>query len=181
VTFRSIVEASALAHMHHHQEHPEGVPVWFGGRLNAAVVERVRTLDARLAASFQAALRSAGMTRGAPDFLAELLVRLFDRMFEFVFMAERTPPEQEAIVLAYVDMVATYMERFTTPLGVEGMSPEEFVGRLQPATPPASGAPTESATDGVTPKHGRAATEGSAPRARKRSASSRSRLDRKRT
>src|SRR5271155_6000603 len=42
VTFRSMAEAVALAHMRHHQTHPEGVPVWFGGRLNAAVVEQVR-------------------------------------------------------------------------------------------------------------------------------------------
>jgi AcrR family transcriptional regulator len=42
VTFRSLAEAAALAHMHHHQEHPEGVPVWFGGRQNVAVLDRVR-------------------------------------------------------------------------------------------------------------------------------------------
>jgi AcrR family transcriptional regulator len=135
VTFRSLSEASALAHMRHHQQHPEGVQVWFGGRLNPAVVERVRTLDARLAASFQAAVRSSGLLTGVPDFVAELLVRLFDRMFEFVFLAERTPAEQEAIVLAYVDMIATYMETFVTPTGIEGISAEEFVRRLQKAAP----------------------------------------------
>jgi AcrR family transcriptional regulator len=135
VTFRSLSEASALAHMRHHQQHPEGVPVWFGGRLNPAVVERVRTLDARLAASFQAAVRSSGLLTGVPDFVAELLVRLFDRMFEYVFLAERTAAEQEAIVLAYVDMIATYMETFITPTGIEGISAEEFVRRLQNAAP----------------------------------------------
>jgi len=137
LTFRTISEASALAHMRHHQQHPEGVPVWFGGRLNAAVVERVRTLDARLAASFQAAVRSSGMLEGVPDFVAELLVRLFDRMFEFVFLAERTPAEQEEIVLAYVDMISTYMETFATPTGITGISPDEFVRRLRAAAPDA--------------------------------------------
>jgi AcrR family transcriptional regulator len=141
VTFRSISEASALAHMRHHQQHPEGVPVWFGGRLNPAVVERVRALDARLARSFQAAVRSSGLFAGAPDFIAELLVRLFDRMFEFVFLAQRTAAEQEAIVRSYVDMIATYMERFQTPLGVEGISAEEFVQRLQRAAPEVPGDP----------------------------------------
>lgn len=139
VTFRSISEASALAHMRHHQQHPEGVPVWFGGRLNPAVVERVRTLDARLAASFQAAVRSAGLMSGVPDFMAGLLVRLFDRMFEYVFIPERTAQEQEAIVLSYVDMIATYMERFATPTGLEGITPEEFVRRLQKAAPAVPG------------------------------------------
>jgi len=145
VTFRSISEAAALAHMRHHQEHPEGVAVWFGGRLNPAVVERVRTLDARLAASFQAAVRSAGLMTGVPDFIAELLVRLFDRMFEYVFLAERTPLEQEAIVLSYVDMIATYMERFATPAGVVGITPEEFVRRLQKAAPDLPGGEADPA------------------------------------
>jgi AcrR family transcriptional regulator len=130
VTFRSLAQAAALAHMRHHQTHPEGVPVWFGGRLNPAVDERVRALDARLAASFRAAVREMGMTQGVPDFVAELLVRLFDRMFEFVFLAERTAQEQEAIVLTFVDMISSYMERYATPAGIAGISTDELVRAL---------------------------------------------------
>jgi AcrR family transcriptional regulator len=124
VSVRSLAQAVALAHMRHHQAHPEGVPVWFGGRLNPAVVERVRELDARLAASLRSATRGTGMLAGAPDFSAELIVRLFDRMFEFVFLAQRSAEEQEAIVLTFVDIVASYLERFATPAGLEGISPE---------------------------------------------------------
>jgi AcrR family transcriptional regulator len=130
VTFRSIAEAVALAHMRHHQAHPEGVPVWFGGRLNAAVVDRVRALDAQLAASLRSAVLESGLSTGAPEFIAGLFVRLTDRMFEFVFLAERTAEEQEEIVLTFVDMLATYMERFATPAGIEGISAEEFVRAL---------------------------------------------------
>jgi AcrR family transcriptional regulator len=126
VTVRSLAEAVALAHMRHHQAHPEGIPVWFGGRLNPAVVERVRELDARLAASLRSATRGAGMLAGAPDFSAELVVRLFDRMFEFVFLVDRTAEEQETIVLAFVDIVACYLERFATPAGLDGISPQQL-------------------------------------------------------
>ena len=126
VTVRSLAEAVALAHMRHHQAHPEGVPVWFGGRLNPAVLERVRELDARLAASLRAATAAAGMLAGAPTFTAEMLVRLFDRMFEFVFLVERTVEEQQTIVLTFVDIMASYLERFATPAGLEGMPAEEF-------------------------------------------------------
>ena len=162
VTFRSLSEASALAHMRHHQQHPEGVQVWFAGRLNPAVVERVRTLDARLAASFQAAVRSSGLLTGVPDFVAELLVRLFDRMFEYVFLAERTAAEQEAIVLAYVDMIATYMETFVTPTGIEGISAEEFVQRLQRAAPDPSEEPGGTRLAAATGRDGRGAARRSA-------------------
>jgi AcrR family transcriptional regulator len=130
VTFRSLAEASALAHMRHHQAHPEGVPVWFGGRLNPAVDEMVRALDARLADQLRAAVRATGMMQGAPDFVAELLVRLFDRMFEFAFLTERSAAEQEEIVLTFVDMIASHMERYATAAGIAGISPQELVQRL---------------------------------------------------
>jgi AcrR family transcriptional regulator len=130
VTFRSLARTAALAHMRHHQANPEGVPVWFGGRQNPAVLDRVRQLDARLAVSFRTAIRSTGMLEGAPDFIAELLVRLFDRMFEFVFRQPRSAAEQEAIVLAFVDMLAGYMERYSTPHGEEGIPAGEFARAL---------------------------------------------------
>lgn len=126
VTVRSLSEAVALAHMRHHQTHPEGLPVWFGGRLNPAVLDRVRELDARLAASLRAATAAAGLLSGTPTFNAELIVRLFDRMFEFVFLTARTPEDQESIVLTFVDIIATYLERFATPAGLDGVSPAEF-------------------------------------------------------
>jgi AcrR family transcriptional regulator len=126
VTVRSLAEAVTLAHMRHHQAHPEGVPVWFGGRLNPAVLDRVRQLDARLAATLRSATAAAGMLAGAPSFSAELVVRLVDRMFEFVFLVERTAEEQKTIVLSVVDMVASYLERFATSAGLEGIPAEEF-------------------------------------------------------
>jgi AcrR family transcriptional regulator len=130
VTFRSMAEATALAHMRHHQAHPEGIPVWFRGRLNPAVVERVRALDAELAASLRSAVAGSGMTEGVPEFVAELVVRLADRTFEFVFLVERSAKEQEEIVLTFVDIIATYIERFTTPAAAEGISPEQLVRAL---------------------------------------------------
>jgi AcrR family transcriptional regulator len=131
VTFRSMLEAAALAHLRHHQAHPEGVPVWFGGRANAAVVERVAELDRRVAVAFRAAVRGSGMLAGAPDFVSELLVRLFDRVFEFVFSQRRTAREQEEIVRAFVDMAATHMERYATPTGVTGVPLVDFLPALQ--------------------------------------------------
>jgi AcrR family transcriptional regulator len=130
VTFRSMAEAGALAHLRHHQAHPEGVPVWFGGRLNAAVVDRVQALEARIAASMRSAVAGTGITEGGPEFISELHVRVFDRMFEFVFAAERTAEQQEEIVLTFVDIISTYMERFATPDGLEGVSAEDFVRAL---------------------------------------------------
>jgi AcrR family transcriptional regulator len=127
VTFRSMMEAVALAHLRHHQANPEGVPAWFGTRLNAAVQDRVRQLDAQMAASLHAATLGAGFIEEGPHFGARLIVRLWDRTFEHIFRIERSHSEQEAITLEVVDMISSYMERYATPAGLDGISPEQFL------------------------------------------------------
>jgi AcrR family transcriptional regulator len=133
VTFRSMAEAVAIAHLRHHQAHPEGIPVWFGTRLNVAVHDSVRQLDARMASSLHAATRGAGFIEAGPHFGAGLIVRLWDRTFEHIFRIERGPAEQEAIVRDVVDMVASYMERFATPAGLDGISSAEFLRVFRPS------------------------------------------------
>ena len=98
--------------------------------MNAAVVERVRAFEERLAASLRSLVEGSGMTVGVPAFVAELIVQLADRMFEFVFTVERTEQQQEEIVLTFVDIVASYIERFATPAAIEGISAEEFLRAL---------------------------------------------------
>jgi AcrR family transcriptional regulator len=141
VTFRSMTTAVAMAHLRHHQEHPEGVPVWFGTRLNAAVHESVRRLDARMASSLHAATRGAGFVERGPHFGAGLIVRLWDRTFEHIFRIERSAAEQEAIVRDVIDMIATYMERFATPAGRQGISSDEFLKVLRQAGRPSAPGP----------------------------------------
>ena len=127
VTFRSMTEAVAMAHLRHHQAHPEGISAWFGTRLNAAVQDRVRQLDVRMAASLHAATRAAGFIEEGPHFGAGLIVRLWDRTFEHIFRIERSHEEQEAIVHEVCDMIASFMERYATPAGLDGVSSEEFL------------------------------------------------------
>ncbi len=135
VTFRSMCEAVALAHLRHHQAHPEGVPVWFASRQNAAVRDSVRELDARMAASLHAATTGAGFIEEGPHFGAGMIVRLFDRMFEHVFAIARSREQQDAIVLDVIDMIAGYMERYATPAGLDGVRAEEFVRVFRAAAP----------------------------------------------
>jgi AcrR family transcriptional regulator len=136
VTFRSLSEAVARSRLRYFEEHPEAVAIWFGGRLNPAVADRVRARDARLATSLRTAVRASGMLSGAPEFSAELLVRLYDRMFEFAFITDRSPEERERIVFTFVEMVIRYMESFATPEGIEGIPAERFVRALMRDAPP---------------------------------------------
>jgi AcrR family transcriptional regulator len=136
VTFRSMTAAVAIAHLRHHQAHPEGIPVWFGTRLNVAVHDSVRELDARMASRLHGATRAAGFIEEGPHFGAGLIVRLWDRTFEHIFRVERACAEQQAIVEDVIDMIASYMERFATPRGLEGIASDEFLAVYREVTPP---------------------------------------------
>jgi AcrR family transcriptional regulator len=128
VSLRSLIEASALAHLRHHQRNPLAISLWFGGRQSAVVRDRIRWQDKRLAESLAVIIAAAGFLRDdSPEVGPELLVRLTDRMFEFVLFERGGPAEeQERIVLGFVDMIASFGERYATDAGREGISGEEF-------------------------------------------------------
>lgn len=127
VTFHSMTRAFVEGHWRYHRAHPESVLIWFGGRLNPAVTEKVRELDSRHASSLAAAASRTGMVDGAPPFISHLLVRLFDRLFEFIYLSGADLGEQERILATGVDITASYLERFATPAGRRGVPAEQFV------------------------------------------------------
>ncbi len=131
VTLRSLLEAATLAHLAHHQRHPQTVAVWFGGRRSPAVRDRVRQQDARLAGWLQAAVDAAGfLVEDAPRHGVDVVVPLTDRLLEYVLLEIRSPDEQGEVVCRFVDMVATYAERFAAPAGLEGLPAEQFAAAL---------------------------------------------------
>jgi AcrR family transcriptional regulator len=131
VTLRSMLEAATLAHLTHHQRHPQTVTVWFGGRRSAAVRQRVRQQDARSAAWLQGAIDAAGfLSDDAPPHGLDAVVRLSDRLFEYVLLEVPSAEDQEDMVRRFVDMVASYAERFATRVGLEGLPADQFVTAL---------------------------------------------------
>ncbi len=130
VTLRSLIETATLAHFRHHQRHPQTVSAWFGARQSPAVRTRVKQQDAQLASWLARAVEVAGFLReDAPRLGTGLIVRLTDRMFEYV-LAEVPPADQETLVRRFVDMVATYVERGATEVGLEGLPTDEFIAAL---------------------------------------------------
>ncbi|MBJ7348540.1 MAG: TetR/AcrR family transcriptional regulator [Thermoleophilaceae bacterium] len=132
VTVRGVIEAFGYAYMHHHQRHPKAAIASFGSRQSEVVVAYVEAQDERIALRLTAAFGSVGLLRtDTPRFVAKLMVRQFDRMFEFVFTTERTAEEQQAIVDLFIDLTATYLEQqFATPAGIEGVARDDFVEAL---------------------------------------------------
>jgi len=145
VTLRSLIETATLAHFRHHQRHPQTVSAWFGARQSPAVRDRVKQQDAQLASWLDHAVDVAGFVReDAPRLGTGMIVRLTDRMFEYV-LAEVPPADQETLVRRFIDMVASYVEREATEAGLEGLPTHEFVAAL--GEPP----PHFAVDDGATP------------------------------
>ena len=131
VTVCGVIEAFGRAHMRHHQQHPKAVVAWFGGRQSEAVSACVKQQDERIAEWLMTAFRAGGLLReDTPPFVTDLMVRQFDRMFEFVFTVDRTAEEQEQIVEFFIDLVTSYVDRFATKAGMEGVPRDEFMGAL---------------------------------------------------
>jgi AcrR family transcriptional regulator len=140
VSLRTLCEAAIYAHYRHHQSHPMTLRLWFGGGQSRLVREQIEAQQARLAAWLWSAARGAGLLRDdAPTFGAELIVRLCDRMFEFALLRPRPREQQDEIVERFVAMVATELEAFATPAGLNGIPAADFTGSLgsQPTHPPA--------------------------------------------
>lgn len=131
VSVRAVIEAFARTHMRHHQHHPKAIVVWFGGRQSQTVIDHVRAEDARIAKWLIDVFGVVGfLTPETPDYGADLMVRLFDRTFEFVFIDQRSTDEQEAIVELVTDLIASFVERFATASGLEGISQADFTTAL---------------------------------------------------
>jgi AcrR family transcriptional regulator len=130
VTVRSLIETATLAHFRHHQRHPQTVTVWFGARQSPAVRDRVKQADAQLANWLAHAVEAVGFVRDDALRLGTgLIVRLADRMFEYV-LTDVAPKEQETLVRRFIEMVADYVERGATKAGLQGLPTQEFVAAL---------------------------------------------------
>lgn len=135
VTVCGVIEAFGRAHMRHHQQHPKAIVAWFGGRQSEAVSACVKQQDERIANWLMTAFRAGDLLRqDTPDYVAQLMVRQFDRMFEFVFTVDRTAEEQEEIVEFFIDLVTSYVDRFATKAGMAGVPRDEFISALSQLT-----------------------------------------------
>lgn len=142
VTVCGVIEAFGRAHMRHHQRHPKAVVAWFGGRQSEVVSACVKAQDERIASWLMTTFGSVGLLReDTPPFVTYLMVRQFDRMFEFVFTTERTAAEQEAIVELFIDLITSYVDRFATKAGMEGVPRDEFIDALARLTEDDEGSP----------------------------------------
>jgi AcrR family transcriptional regulator len=132
MTLRTLVETTVMSRLRHHQERAFTVTLWFGvGQASAFVRERLAQKDQQVARWLDAAGRAAGfVSEEAPDFGAEMLMALADRMYEFVLMNDRPRAEQDHMAMEFVEMVSAQLERYAEPAGRDGIPTPEFLRLL---------------------------------------------------
>lgn len=128
-----LVDTIAAVHLNYHREHPAAVNVWFSGRAGYEVADRIRAQNAALGTWLRQGLVNAGLMRPeTPVVGGALVVRLFDRMFEFVFLEERTRAEQDVIVDMHRGLITAFLETFATDHNAEGVPTAVFLEALGP-------------------------------------------------
>ncbi|MFT4050131.1 MAG: TetR/AcrR family transcriptional regulator [Solirubrobacterales bacterium] len=136
IDLRKLLETIGHVHLEYHRNNPAAVNVWFSGRAGYLVADRIRAQNARLGEWLRGGVvRSGLLSADAPQFGAALTIRQFDRMFEFVFLEQRSDEEQEEILAMHVDFAALYLERFAGPNNGRGVTVEDFLAAL--GEPPA--------------------------------------------
>lgn len=131
VSVRTIVETSMFAHLRHHQAHPETAKAWFHAPRAKVVHEHVKRQDARMGEWLREVMRATNMiVKDAPPDGEVLLIELGDRTFEWIFSRDMNKREQDAFVSQFVDMVASFLERFATQAGKKGIPNAKFVAAI---------------------------------------------------
>lgn len=127
VSLRLLFHSTIFAQLRYHQRNPEVVPVWFAEPRSPLVVERIKQMDLRTANWWSEAVVKAGMLPpGGPVHRRGMLARLGDRALEYVLTSGLTADEQDETMEQYVDMAASFIERFATQRGVDGIPTSEF-------------------------------------------------------
>lgn len=134
ITLRATFEVGLRTHLAHHRARPWLVPLWFGEPRSAVVAARVRAMGLRTGQWLEQAVQAANLIQAdTPPHRPDMLIRLCDRTLEYVLTSGLSAAEQDEAIDRFVDMVASYVERWATPDGLNGISLEQFAAALGPA------------------------------------------------
>jgi AcrR family transcriptional regulator len=117
---RSLVDVVVQAYVAGYRKRPSFVVLWFQGRVNPEIDEYIRQRTVRIAAGFRDFTVSAGLLSPETEPLAlELAGEMIDAFMRVAYRAEVHGDQR--IVAEGTEMIASYLERFATPLGMKGI------------------------------------------------------------
>jgi AcrR family transcriptional regulator len=122
LSVRSIVSAMMNAQTRVCREHPAFVMIWLRGRTNHAINDSGREHNLQTAQSLLDMTAGAGLVdpTTATPLVAEIAVEMGDRCFQLAF--ESSMDGEPDILAEAKELVTTYLERYATPAGIEGIA-----------------------------------------------------------
>lgn len=122
ISIDTLVETTMKAFVSVYERRPAFVEIYLRGRINAAIADYCRRHNQRIAADVLAFAIGAGLVRDdAPARAAELAVEIGDRVFQLAY--ENDSSGDRFVIEEGIVMVASYLKRFATPAGIEGVRP----------------------------------------------------------
>lgn len=121
LTIRSLVQTAMRSHVEFYRDNPSFVKMWIQGRrLSPEVVAKQRKRNVMLAKWLRAVADGLGMVQeDTPELGAWFVVEVSDRILEMAF--RRDPHGDDEIIERGIEMISSYMDRYTTDTGRRGM------------------------------------------------------------
>jgi AcrR family transcriptional regulator len=134
-SLRSLTETTVAAYVAGYRERPSYVILWFQGRVSGDLQRLVRRRTEDLANRFHAFAVAAGLIEPDTD---PLVVRLVGEMIDaFLAVAYRDDVGGDSRVIREgTEMIVSYLERFATATGIDGISVAELAVQLEIGTTP---------------------------------------------
>jgi len=121
LSVRAIVTATMDAFVKVYLHRPAFVMIWLRGRTNQAIKEYGRVHNLKVANDLLGFAIGAGLVdpSGATPLVAEIAVEMGDRCFQLAF--ENSMTGEPEILAEAKELVVTYLERYATKAGIEGV------------------------------------------------------------
>ncbi|HEV7918982.1 MAG TPA: TetR/AcrR family transcriptional regulator [Solirubrobacterales bacterium] len=120
LTVSGLVEAAINSHANFYRETPAFVKMWLFGRVSNAIVGRQRKRNLELAKWLRTVADKFDLiTDDAPDLGGWFAVEIGDRVLEMAF--RDSPNGDPEIIAAGAEMIASYLDRFSTDKGRGGV------------------------------------------------------------
>jgi AcrR family transcriptional regulator len=133
VSVRTLVHATVAAYVAGYRQRPSYVILWFQGRVSPEIVAFVRGRSEDLAARFHAFAVAAGLVRPETDVLVfQLAAEMIDAFLAVAYRDDVAGDER--VVAEGIEMIATYIERHATPVGIAGLPGGDLAGQLDIGT-----------------------------------------------
>lgn len=140
VTLSGLLDVMMRSFFEYFESSPRAFALWFTGRQQADVLERVQARYAYMGEWFMTGVSATGMvTEDTPDFGGEAIVWIGDAVLGYIFREPRSDEQRSKIFDECLGMVEDHIARYSTELGRSGVPPVEFIERAGMFAPPGSG------------------------------------------